>query len=130
MSVLVSVTLTPPVGAGVPNVTGNDADWLGPTAIFAGKLIVPGGATVTVAVVSGTLGSALAWIVVEPPPTPVTVTFRLVTPAAKFTVEGTEATLGLSELRLTVRPPAGAGADRVRAMFNVAVPEIDTLVGK
>jgi hypothetical protein len=130
ISLLASVTVTPPVGAGVPNVTGNGADWLGPMVRFVGRMMAPGAVTVTVAVVSGMLGSALAWMVVEPPPTPVTGTFTLVAPAAKFTVGGTVATLGLSELRLTFRPPAGADADRVRAMFLVAVPEMDTLVGE
>src|ERR1700693_4170729 len=107
ISLLTSATFTPPGGAGVPNVTGNGADWLGPTVIFEGRLIAPGAVTVTLAVVSGTLGSALAWMVVEPPLTPVTGTVTLLAPAAKFTVGGTVATLGLSELRLTVRPPAG-----------------------
>lgn len=37
--------------------------------------------------------------------------------AAKVTVDGTVAMLVLVELRLTVRPPAGAFADRVRVKF-------------
>jgi hypothetical protein len=130
ISLLTSATLTPPGGAGVPSVTGNGADWLGPTVIFEGRLIAPGAVTVTLAVVSGTLGSALAWMVVEPPLTPVTGTVTLLAPVAKFTVGGTVATLELSELRLTVRPPAGADADRVRATFCVAVPEMEMVAGK
>src|SRR6185312_271856 len=46
----------------------------------------------------------------------VTLTDALVAPAAIVTTAGTVATLEFSELRLRVRPPAGAGADRVSAM--------------
>ena len=60
VSRLLSVTVMPPAGAGVPSVTGNAVDWPGPTVMPDGKVIVPGDTTVTLAVVSGTLGRALA----------------------------------------------------------------------
>jgi hypothetical protein len=66
----------------------------------------------TLRVASGTYGSALAWIVAEPTPTLVTETVPVVEPAEMKVVAGTLATLGSLELKFTVRPPAGAGADR------------------
>lgn len=75
LSLLASVTVTPPDGAGVPNVTGNGADWFGPTVRFAGRLMLPGLTTIAVAVTSATNGSALAWIFVVPGATPVTGTW-------------------------------------------------------
>ena len=52
LSLLAIVTVKPPAGAGVDNVTGKAADWLGATVMPAGRLMVPGPATVTVKVVS------------------------------------------------------------------------------
>ena len=46
----------------------------------------------------------------------------MVTPAAKVAVEGTVATRVLSELRLIVRPPEGAGVDNVSVRFPVTIP--------
>ena len=60
VSLLLRVTVTPPAGAAVPSVTANCADWLGPTVMPEGSVIVPGAATVTLAVVSATFGRALA----------------------------------------------------------------------
>ena len=60
VSLLLIVTVTPPAGAAVPSVTGNVANWPGATDKFAGRLIVPGGTTLTLAVVSVTFGKALA----------------------------------------------------------------------
>jgi hypothetical protein len=60
VSLLLSVTVTPPDGAGVPKVMVNAVDWPGPTAMPVGRLIVPGAVTVTLAVVSATFGRALA----------------------------------------------------------------------
>jgi hypothetical protein len=55
------VTVTPPEGAGVPRVTGNavpkPVGWM---ERLDGRLIVSGLVTVTLAVVSAALGSALA----------------------------------------------------------------------
>ena len=72
LSLVVSVTVTPPAGAGVPSVIGNGTDWLGPTDTLTGRLIAPGGMTVTLAVTSATFGSELAWITVVPTATAVT----------------------------------------------------------
>src|SRR3954447_11963527 len=73
---------------------------------------------------------ALARITVEPAATPVTGTVAVVTPAAKATVAGTVATAGLSELTLMVTPPAGAGADKVKVRFPVAVPVMGRVAGE
>jgi hypothetical protein len=59
-SLLLSVTVTPPVGEGVPSVTAKAADWVGPTVTLDGRVMVPGATTVTLAVVSGMSGEALA----------------------------------------------------------------------
>jgi hypothetical protein len=122
VSLLASDTVTPPAGAGVPKVTANEADWPNPTDRFAGKPIIPGTTTITLAVVSGTFGRALAWIVADPAPMPVTGTVTLVALAAKLTLGGTVATAVLLELRLTAKPPAGAGVDRFRKVFCVPAP--------
>ena len=59
-SLLFSVTVKPPLGAGVPSVIAKGADCPGETVTLAGRLIEPGGMTVTLAVASGTFGKALA----------------------------------------------------------------------
>jgi hypothetical protein len=68
--------------------------------------------------------------VAVPAATPVTATVALVAFAANVTVKGTVATNGLLELRVTVKPPAGAGADKVSVRFWVAVPVIVRLAGE
>ena len=73
--------------------------------------------SVTLAMVSGIFGRALAWMVVDPDATPVTGTDTLVAFAAKFTVAGTVAADVFVELRLIVKPPAGAGAERFSVRF-------------
>ena len=55
--------------------------------------------------------------------TPVTGTGTLVAPAANVTVAGTVALLVSLELRLTTKPPAGAGPDR----FSVRFPILPTV---
>ena len=60
VSLLLRVIVTPPGGAAVPRDTGKVADCPGATDTLAGRLIVPGGMTVTLAVVSATFGEALA----------------------------------------------------------------------
>src|SRR5207237_1360577 len=72
----------------------------------------------------------LAWITVVPGATPVTGTFALIAFAAIITVPGTVATPGLVELRLTVRPPAGAALESVSVKFCVVVPEIVRFCGE
>lgn len=82
------------------------------TATVAGPPLT-GALTVTLAVVSA-IFAPLAWITVEPPETPVTGTFTLLTPALMKTVDGTVATPGLEELRFSVTPAAGAGPEMNR----------------
>src|ERR1035441_2860771 len=77
-SLLVSVTVTPPAGAGVPNVTGKSTEVLRPTFKFDGTVIGPGGVTVTPAVALAILGVVvLAVIVVDPCPMAFTGTLTL-----------------------------------------------------
>jgi hypothetical protein len=75
--------------------------------------------TVTPAEALTTFGAlVLAVIMSYPSATPVTGTFALVAPALKVTVDGTVAMAVFCELRLTVRPPAGAGAESARFRFR------------
>jgi hypothetical protein len=122
-SLLSRVTITPPAGAACDRVTANVADCPSPTVVVAGTLTDSTACTVTLAVALGIPG-ALAVIVAEPAATPVTGTGTLVAPATKFTLPGTVALLGLLELRVTVNPPAGAGADR----FSVRFPVLPTMI--
>ena len=124
VSVLVSVTVTPPAPAGPDKETAIGADWPGDNDRFDGSPIAPRTATVTVAVVSGRFGKELAWIVAVPAAMLVTGTLTLVEPPGMVTVAGTVATLVLLELRLTVTPLLGAGDDRVSVRFCVAIPLI------
>ena len=117
VSLLVKATVTPPAGAGTGRVTAYGMDWPIATEAFAGRPMVPALTTFTVAVVSGTFGEELPWITVEPMLTPVTGTLTVVVPAPKVTLAGTVAVLGLVDVRLMVKPPAGAAADRVRVRF-------------
>jgi hypothetical protein len=116
---LTSETVTPPAGAAVGRVTGNGADRPKPTVAFAGRPMTPRLTTLTVAVVSARVGSPLAWITVDPMPTPVTGTATLVLFAGNVTVGGTVAAAGLLELRLTVRPVAGVVPERFKVRFWV-----------
>jgi hypothetical protein len=86
--------------------------------------------TVTVATVSGRLGRELACITAVPAAMPVTGIVTLVAFAAKLTEPGTVATLGLSELRLTVKPLAGAGVARINVRFTVWGPVMVTPPGE
>ena len=130
VSLLDRATVTPPDGAAAGNVTANAADWLGPTVTFDGRPMVPALTTVTLAVVSAKFGRELAWIVVVPSATPVTVTVALVALAAMVTVAGTVATPVLLELRFITTPPAGAGADKFSVRFWVAVPVMVAVAGE
>ena len=122
-SLLSRATVSPPAGAGADKVTANAADCPSPTAVVPGTLMVGCCVTFTVAVAFG-IPAAEAVIVTGPPTaTPVTGTGTLVAPAANVTVAGTVALLVSLELRLTVKPPAGAGPDR----FNVRFPELPTV---
>lgn len=61
--------------------------------------------------------AALAVIVADPAPTPVTGTFTVAVLAAKLTTAGTVATPVLLELRLAVNPLAGAALDKTSVRF-------------
>jgi hypothetical protein len=97
---------------------------------LSGIEIVPGLTTLTLAVVSVTNGRALARMVVAPRAAAVTGIEIFDAFPGKMTVAGTVATPELSELRLTVKPPTGAGADRFNARFCVVIPGIVRLTGK
>ncbi|MDQ6704416.1 MAG: hypothetical protein M3Z85_00475, partial [Acidobacteriota bacterium] len=116
---LVSVTTTPPSGAGLPRVTGNGTGAPNGTFKFAGSPIVERVTTVIVAVVSGRLGGALAWITADPAATLVTGTLRVLAPDGNVTLGGTVATAGLLDLNVTVNPPAGAGTGMFSSRFCV-----------
>jgi hypothetical protein len=71
-------TVTPPVGAGDPNVTGKSTAVLRPTLMLAGSVMLPGEVIVTLAVAFVRFGvTVLAVMVVEPGPTGVTGTDTL-----------------------------------------------------
>ena len=115
VSLLSSEIMTPPAGAGFISVTASGATCPGSTVTLAASIKSGAAPTVTVALASGILGKALAWIVVVPGDLPVMVTLALVAFAANVTVPGTLAVPGFSEFRLTVKPPSGAGADKFNA---------------
>ena len=128
-SELLSVTVTALAGA-TGSVTAKGADPPNPTVTPAGRPMDPAATTVTAAVVLGTFGaSVLAVMVVEPNPTAVTGTVRLVAPAAKLTLAGTVATLGALELKLIVKPLAGAAPDRFNVRLCVTSPVMVTVGG-
>jgi hypothetical protein len=125
VSLLARLTVTPPAGAACDRLTANVGDRPSPRVVVAGTLIDGGGMTVTLAVALG-MPVTLAVIVTGPPTaTPVTVTGTLVAPAAKLTVAGTVALLVSLELRLTVKPLAGACPP---ARFSVRVPVLPTTI--
>jgi hypothetical protein len=71
---------------------------------------------------------ALAVIVADPEDTPVTGTATLVAPTPKVTVDGTEATPGLLEVKVTVTPLATVDANSVNVC--VTAPLRDMLDGE
>ena len=94
-----------------------------------GSPILPALCTVMLAVVSAIFGDRLAWITALPNASDVTGTDALVAPAVIVSVAGTVAMAVLLELRLRVRPPVGAGADRFNVRFCVMNPLIVMLDG-
>lgn len=123
VSLLVSVTVTPPGGAGAGSVTCMAVDWPSPTVTPEGSDRLPGELTVAVAVALVTFGVAvLAVIVVVPRAAPVTETFAVVVPAAIVVVPAIVTTPAGLAASVTFRPPAGAGADKVRVSVLVSVP--------
>jgi hypothetical protein len=124
-SPLSSVTVTPAAGAGADSVTGKDTAWPGATVTFAGRLIVPGLLTVTVAVAPEILGeAAVAVIVAVPAATPCTKKLGLVVAlAAIVTLAGTVAIAVLLDASVMGRPPVGAGAERIKLiLWSPAAP--------
>jgi hypothetical protein len=117
-SLLFSVTVTFPAGAGLERTIGNDVLWPRPTLAFDGIVIDPNIETVTVAVVSARFGSELAWIVALPIASPLTGINRVVAFTGNDTTEGTVATFVSDEDRLMDKP-AGAGLDKA----SVRLPE-------
>ena len=129
VSPLVRLTVTPPAGAATDKVTWNTADCPIVIVVLDGRRIAPAAVTVTPAIALGIPG-ALAVMVANPGAAPVTGTVAEVAFAPKVTLGGTVAALVLFELRFTVRPPAGAGADKVSVRFCVPVPAIVRLGGE
>lgn len=117
VSLLDSVIVTPPAGAGIDRLTEKAVDWPGPTVTLAGRIMFPGLTTVTVAFISGMLGRELARMMDFPSATLVTGTVTLVAFAAKVALAGTVATVVSLELKLTINPPVGAGAERFNVRF-------------
>jgi hypothetical protein len=88
--------------------------------------------TVTGAVADKMFGfvGTLAVIVVDPMDRPDTGTVTEVAPAGIITVAGTVATPVALELRLTVKPPAGAAPDRVSVRLpGCGGPQAMSIVG-
>jgi len=117
LSVLDNVTVTFPT-AGCGSVTAKVACFPRPTVGLFGRPIEPAGTTVTVTLVFGTFGAGvLAVIVAGPTATAVTGTIVVVAPGANDTLAGTVATPVALEVRLIVKPPAGAAPDSVNVRF-------------
>jgi len=117
---LLRFTVRPFAGAAGEMLILKAADWPGPTATFSGTLMLPGAATVTMTLAGVTFGAIeLAEMVAAPAAMADTCTLAVVPFAAKLTVAGTMATLVFEEPRFTVKPPAGAGADRVSVKFCI-----------
>lgn len=96
------------------------------TVLVAGATTFPALWTVTVVVVSAMNGFWPAWITAVPRATEVMGTMALVVVGGKLIGDGTVATDGVAELRVTIRPPAGAGAERFNVTFRVVIPVIVT----
>lgn len=116
--------------AGLARLTANGAVAPNPTEGDAGRFTVAGAVMVTLAVASAMFGRLLAWITTAPGATGVTVMVAVLWPAVNDTVAGTVAIAVLLELTFTVRPPAGAFADRFKVRFcGVPVPRMVRLGG-
>ena len=127
----VIVTVAPPAGAAADRVTWKATDFPTEALLPAGSEIVPWVCTVTDAVALTMLGVAeLAVIVVEPMATPVTEKLAVVAPGAKAAVAGSVIMPAGLATKLTTRPPAGAGADRVKlSVCGVAPISVKPPVG-
>ena len=127
VSLLASATVTLLNGA-CDKETASVGAWPKPTVALVGTTTAPGLSTVTLVVAFAIVeATAVAVIVVGPAVREETSTFTVVAFAVKMTLSGTVATAGLLEVRLTVSPPAGAGAERLSATFCVVTPVIVTV---
>jgi hypothetical protein len=127
LSLLASAMVTGAT-AGDDRVTGKPTVWPNPTLPLAGRLIVPAITTVTLVVAFAMPGAtAVAVMVAEPAATAVSNTLTLVVFAGKLTLPGTVTALVLPEVRFTVRPLEGAGAERFSATFCVVIPVMVTV---
>jgi hypothetical protein len=116
-SLLVMVIFKFPAGAGAARLPPVAASTSLPTVV---PFRVMAGAGFTVmAALAGCAPVAVACKLVFPTATPVTVTVAELAPAAKVTVAGTVALVVSSMLRLAVKPPLGAGAERFRMILAV-----------
>ena len=82
--------------------------------------------TVTSAKASPVFG-AVARMMAEPTPMPVTGTLTVLVPAPISIVCGTAATAGLLELSVTLRPPGDGGPDNTSSKLSVTVRLIERL---
>jgi len=115
-------TVTPPVGAGDPNVTGKSTVLLRPTLKFAGSVMLPGEVIVTLAVAFVRFGvTVVAVMVVDPGPTGVTGTATLFWFAGMVTVNGTVAALGFEEFSVNVMAE-GANTESVNERLCGVAP--------
>jgi len=105
-------------GAGEDRVTGNGADCPSPSVTFVGIWMVPSITELTVAT-AGAITGIFDWAVIVAVPglNAVTRTVPMVLPCGTITLVGTVATEVLLDVRLKVRPPVGAGAERRRLML-------------
>ena len=118
-SLLVKVTVTPPVGAGDDNVTGILRLWPGATATPEASAMTPGEVTMMPTVPPAKPADAPV-IVPEPSLTPVTLNDALVLPAGMLTVGGLNEIKPPGETeRATLTPPTGAGE------LSVTVPSVE-----
>ena len=125
VSLLDKVTVTPPAGAGEDRLTANMVDCPSDATIPGARTTDPAACTVISAVALAMFGAAaLAVMVALPGAMGVTGTLTVVAEAANVTVAGTVAAPVLLEVRFIVRPPAGAGPDRLNARFWGEDPEI------
>src|SRR5438105_6679393 len=111
VSLLLRVMKTPPDGAGFASVTSIHSRSPGAIVNPDGRIMSRPVFTVTLAEAPVTFG-AVAVMVEEPAPTPVTGTFALVALALNVTLGGTVTAPVLLDIKVTVNPFAGAGVER------------------
>jgi hypothetical protein len=115
-------------GAGLERLIANVAEAPNPTLGLDGKVMLKAPVTTTFVVAAATVvGTGVAVIVAGPAATEVIGTFTVVAPAAIVTLAGTVATPVLLDVRLILRPPAGAAVEIFKATFCVLTPVIVTV---